>query len=213
MSSYVVTTNQSLQPHFSRLCRLLKLTKICFPIFFFRYRQGLLTLSQPPVKPPLPAVAGPINIPTSPLAHHNYTWTQQSTVSIFLQFCQNWYDQGTPYILSFAIIRIPAKILFYNAYTNTICLLWFTSQMSPQKHVRLSPRPSTSYAPYPSPTYSSAIAAAQHNVHLALGTTPNSLGANNGGVIHNGNITIHQNHLIHQQTERHNNHKNHMQSK
>jgi hypothetical protein len=29
-------------------------------------------------------------------------------------------------------------------------------QTSPQKHVRLSPRPSTSYAPYPSPTYSQA---------------------------------------------------------
>lgn len=29
-------------------------------------------------------------------------------------------------------------------------------QTSPQKHVRLSPRPSTSYAPYPSPTYSTA---------------------------------------------------------
>lgn len=41
--------------------------------------------------------------------------------------------------------------------------------MSPQKHVRLSPRPSTSYAPYPSPTYTSAIAAAQHNVNVALG--------------------------------------------
>lgn len=45
--------------------------------------------------------------------------------------------------------------------------------MSPQKHVRLSPRPSTSYAPYPSPTYTNAIAAAQHNVNLALGTSPN----------------------------------------
>lgn len=47
-----------------------------------RYRrQGLLALSQTPVKPPLPVVAGPINIPTSPLAHHNYTWAQQSSVS------------------------------------------------------------------------------------------------------------------------------------
>lgn len=61
-------------------------------------------------------------------------------------------------------------------------------QMSPQKHVRLSPRPSTSYAPYPSPTYSSAIAAAQHNVHLALGTMPQSL--TGSGAI----ITSHQNH-------------------
>lgn len=86
--------------------------------------------------------------------------------------------------------------------------------MSPQKHVRLSPRPSTSYAPYPSPTYSSAIAAAQHNVHLALGTMSNSLGANNGGVIHSGNITIHhQNHHPQQQAERINNHKNQLQSK
>lgn len=49
----------------------------------FRYRQGLLSLSQQsPVKPPLPVVAGPINIPTSPLAHHNYTWAQQSTVRV-----------------------------------------------------------------------------------------------------------------------------------
>lgn len=87
--------------------------------------------------------------------------------------------------------------------------------MSPQKHVRLSPRPSTSYAPYPSPTYTNAIAAAQHNVHLALGTMSNSLGANNnGGVIHSGNITIHhQNHHLQQQTERNSNQKNPMQSK
>ena len=42
-------------------------------------------------------------------------------------------------------------------------------QISPQKHVRLSPRPSTSFAPYPSPTYTSAIAAAQHSVNVALG--------------------------------------------
>lgn len=48
-------------------------------------------------------------------------------------------------------------------------------QMSPQKHVRLSPRPSTSYAPYPSPTYTSAIAAAQHNVHMVCGTMPHSI--------------------------------------
>lgn len=46
--------------------------------------------------------AGPINIPTSPLAHHNYTWS---------------------------------------------------SPISPVKHARWSPRPSTSSAPYPSPTY------------------------------------------------------------
>lgn len=45
------------------------------------FRQGLLTMSQSPVKPPLPAVAGAINIPNSPLAHHNYTWAQQSSVS------------------------------------------------------------------------------------------------------------------------------------
>lgn len=38
-------------------------------------------MSQSPVKPPLP-VAGAINIPTSPLAHHNYTWAQQSSVSL-----------------------------------------------------------------------------------------------------------------------------------
>lgn len=50
--------------------------------FFHHFRQGLLTMSQLPVKPPLPAVAGAINIPNSPLAHHNYTWAQQSSVSI-----------------------------------------------------------------------------------------------------------------------------------
>lgn len=61
--------------------------------------------------------------------------------------------------------------------------------MSPQKHVRLSPRPSTSYAPYPSPTYSSAIAAAQHNVHVALGTMPHSMsgsGLNSGANLLSG---------------------------
>lgn len=60
--------------------------------------------------------------------------------------------------------------------------------MSPQKHVRLSPRPSTSYAPYPSPTYPNAIAAAHHNVQLALGTLPNSLG--NSGNVRSGSIGI-----------------------
>lgn len=58
--------------------------------------------------------------------------------------------------------------------------------MSPQKHVRLSPRPSTSYAPYPSPTYTSAIAAAQHNVHLALGTMPHSLTGSGAMLNNNG---------------------------
>lgn len=62
--------------------------------------------------------------------------------------------------------------------------------MSPQKHVRLSPRPSTSYAPYPSPTYTNAIAAAQHNVHMALGTTPNNL--HNGQHHHNHQHHPHQ---------------------
>lgn len=42
-------------------------------------------MSQLPVKPPLPAVAGAINIPNSPLAHHNYTWAQQSSVSFTFQ--------------------------------------------------------------------------------------------------------------------------------
>lgn len=41
-------------------------------------------MSQSPVKPPLPAVAGAINIPNSSLAHHNYTWAQQSSVSFLL---------------------------------------------------------------------------------------------------------------------------------
>lgn len=68
--------------------------------------------------------------------------------------------------------------------------------MSPQKHVRLSPRPSTSYAPYPSPTYTSAIAAAQHNVHLALGTMSNSLGSSGNG-IRSGSIGIANNHQHH----------------
>lgn len=57
--------------------------------------------------------------------------------------------------------------------------------MSPQKHVRLSPRPSTSYAPYPSPTYTSAIAAAQHNVHMALGTMPHSM-TGSGAMLNTG---------------------------
>lgn len=63
--------------------------------------------------------------------------------------------------------------------------------MSPQKHVRLSPRPSTSYAPYPSPTYTSAIAAAQHNVNVALGL-PNSYGgtASNSNLRTSGSIAI-----------------------
>lgn len=47
------------------------------------HRQGLLSLSsQMPVKPPLPISVGPINIPTSPLAHHNYTWAHQSPVRV-----------------------------------------------------------------------------------------------------------------------------------
>lgn len=63
--------------------------------------------------------------------------------------------------------------------------------MSPQKHVRLSPRPSTSYAPYPSPTYTSAIAAAQHNVNVALGL-PNSYNGSSGSnnIRASGSITI-----------------------
>lgn len=73
--------------------------------------------------------------------------------------------------------------------------------MSPQKHVRLSPRPSTSYAPYPSPTYTSAIAAAQHNVHMALGTMPNSL--NGSGNVRSGSIGISNN-------MNHSNHHHHM---
>jgi len=46
-------------------------------------RQGLLTMTQSSVKPPLPAVAGAI-IPSSPLAHHNYTWAQQSSVCFYI---------------------------------------------------------------------------------------------------------------------------------
>lgn len=161
----------------------------------FRYRQGLLTLSaQSPVKPPLPVVAGPINIPTSPLAHHNYTWAQQSTVRV--------------------PISIDATVLF-QASCTTVCAdnqkwkrtdfyFFFSSemQMSPQKHVRLSPRPSTSYAPYPSPTYTSAIAAAQHNVHMALGTMPNSLSGS--GNVRSGSIGISNN-------LNHSNHHHHIQ--
>lgn len=48
--------------------------------YIYLYRQGLLTMSQSSVKPPLPVVAGAINIPNSPLVHHNYTWAQQSSV-------------------------------------------------------------------------------------------------------------------------------------
>lgn len=136
-------------------------------------------MSQSPVKPPLPVVAGPINIPTSPLAHHNYTWAQQSSVSV------------PPVRPPFAKMTLSHLASFYHIFV-------FDSQMSPQKHVRLSPRPSTSYAPYPSPTYSSAIAAAQHNVHMALGTMPNSLG---NGNIRSGSIGIsghiHHSHMHH----------------
>lgn len=43
-----------------------------------------------PVKPQIPISDGPINIPTSPLAHHNYTWAQQSPVSkTFLWFSED----------------------------------------------------------------------------------------------------------------------------
>lgn len=38
-------------------------------------------MSQSSVKPPLPNTAGAINIPNSPLAHHNYTWAQQNSVN------------------------------------------------------------------------------------------------------------------------------------
>lgn len=64
-------------------------------------------------------------------------------------------------------------------------------KISPQKHVRLSPRPSTSYAPYPSPTYTNAIAAAQHNVNLALGlqNTYNT-SSGSGNLRASGSITI-----------------------
>lgn len=55
--------------------------------------------------------------------------------------------------------------------------MYYKLQASPQKHVRLSPRPSTSSAPYPSPPYSSAIAAAQQNINNALhsGVAQNNL--------------------------------------
>lgn len=107
------------------------------------FRQGLLTMSQPAIKP---AIAGAINIPNSALAHHNYTW----------------------------------------------------SNMSPQKHVRLSPRPSTSYAPYPSPTYTSAIAAAQHNVNVALGLqNPYTSASGSITILNNNNSTVHSSQVIH----------------
>lgn len=48
----------------------------------------------------------------------------------------------------------PGKIAFQLKVTLIYHELFL--QNSPQKHVRLSPRPSTSYAPYPSPTYSTA---------------------------------------------------------
>ncbi|XP_038121188.1 zinc finger protein 704 isoform X2 [Culex quinquefasciatus] len=61
------------------------------------------------------SAANGTNIHTSPLIHHNYTWSQ-------------------------------------------------VSPTSPQKHVRLSPRPSASY-PYPSPNYSNQIAQQQQQQH------------------------------------------------
>lgn len=46
------------------------------------FRQGLLSLAtQKPVKPPLPMSNGTATIPSSPIAHHNYTWAHQSPVS------------------------------------------------------------------------------------------------------------------------------------
>lgn len=46
------------------------------------FRQGLLSLAtQKPVKPPLPMSVGGTVIPTSPIAHHNYTWAHQNPVS------------------------------------------------------------------------------------------------------------------------------------
>lgn len=49
------------------------------------FRQGILARSQQAIKPTLP-LAGPINIPFQPLGHHNYTWSQQSPVSLFFKF-------------------------------------------------------------------------------------------------------------------------------
>lgn len=40
--------------------------------------------------------------------------------------------------------------------TILLTFLPFVSQTSSHKHMKLSPRPSTSFAPYPSPTYSTA---------------------------------------------------------
>lgn len=78
--------------------------------------------------------------------------------------------------------------------------------MSPQKHVRLSPRPSTSYAPYPSPTYTNAIAAAQHNVNVALGLH-NSYSASSGNIRTSGSITIlNGNNNIHHSQSPHSSH-------
>lgn len=88
-------------------------------------------------------------------------------------------------------INIPNSALAHHNYT------W--ANMSPQKHVRLSPRPSTSYAPYPSPTYTSAIAAAQHNVNVALGIQNSYTGASGGITIlnNNNNSTIHRSQVPH----------------
>lgn len=94
------------------------------------FREGLKQLQQSATQRPT-VNAGPINIPTSPLAHHNYTWAQQSPIS-------------------------------------------------PHKQARWSPRPSTSSAPYPSPTYvhhfnqhaiQQNVAIAQSNVHSAAAIT------------------------------------------
>ncbi|XP_059608093.1 zinc finger protein 395 isoform X1 [Phlebotomus argentipes] len=55
---------------------------------------------------------------------------------------------------------------------------------SPQKHVRLSPRPSTSYAPYPSPTYTNAITAVQHNVNIYMPVNQGAVVAHNAPAAH-----------------------------
>lgn len=54
-----------------------------------RYRQGLLSLSSSNSHMPLPISVGGgggMTIPTSPLAHHNYTWAQQNVCIFFSSY-------------------------------------------------------------------------------------------------------------------------------
>lgn len=96
-------------------------------------RQGLLMSSGSANGQSSYTKSGPITSGSNTVIH-NYAWSQASPVSDFIEY-EKFIDAE-----------------------NLINLFLLPSQTSPQKHVKLSPRPSTSYAPYtlPSSTYSSS---------------------------------------------------------